>query len=161
MLQLPETSRQPSRAEMAPNSFAIDRTGDKALWSLHDKFCAAHAKLLQLDTPLARQEIGSRAAERAHAAWERQLRVTDLRARAVIRAPAHTVHGALAKIHVAGWILDCVDRRNGFRAELSAPDHCWKALPGFTGTLSDELALILSLRKTLVEIAHQRATLAG
>lgn len=142
-----------AKAKHSADKQTIPTTGDAKFWKLHDLFSIEHAKLRALDTPLARQEGGSPAAEAAHAAWEAQLQVADAVARRVAATRTFTIEGMLAKIQVCGFVFDWVGRT--FRHNAGEPSM-WEAVPRSYSPATEEQLLIVSLRADLLHLRGAR-----
>ena len=148
------------RNTKSPPSAPRITTADDALFKLHDNFCRAYAGMLALraggNTPVNNPTKEEKALERK---WTRAVDVAADKARAVIDAPAYTLTGMLMKIHVSGFAFTSV--RAG---TFSAPYHGLMCVNGRqqwepsdkTG-ISDEIALIVSLRNDLQRFAGARS----
>lgn len=137
------------------------KTADDALFRLHDNFGRAYATMLSLhggsNVPVKNATKEEKALERK---WTRAVDIATEKARAVVKAPAHTLEGMLTKIHVAGFTFD--DFKRG---SFSMPYHgliCangkpqqWEPTEVFEPR--DETKLIVSLRADLQRFAGRRA----
>lgn len=128
-------------------------TGDVKFWKLHDLFSMEYAKLKALDTPLARQEMGSPAAVKAHEAWQAQLTVTDAVARRIAATRTFTLEGMLTKIQVCGYLFEWAG--TSFRHNTNPP-VMWEARAPSWAPPSAEALLIASLRADLVNLRGVR-----
>jgi hypothetical protein len=130
---------------------------DAELFKLHDQFRVAYQKMKKDDTPRASNgslSSGTKEEKRLHRKWTAAADIAFERGRAVMEAPALTLEGMLMKLHVAGFVMTDT-KRGTFSGPYEPGVPLWE--PGGLSGVSDEMAIIASLRDDLHRFAGRRA----